>query len=405
MKILFLSDNFPPEVNASSSRVFERAKYWVKWGHEVTVITCAPNFPQGKVYPGYKNKWYQTENIEGIRVVRVKTFIAKNEGFLLRIIDFISYMFMAIFIGLFQKKPDVIVATSPQFFCAVAGYVLGVAKRKPFIFELSDLWPASIAAVGSLSKQSKMYKLIEKIELFLYRHASKVVALTYAFKKDLIERGIHADKIEVIRNGADLSQFTPIPRDQTLLEQYHLQNQFIIGYIGTHGMAHDLAKVLEVAALLKKEKITFLFVGDGAEKEKLLEIKEEQQLNNVIFIPPQPKKDIAKFWSLCDVALVHLKNDETFSTVIPSKIFEAMALGIPILLVAPRGEAEEILLQEKVGEFVQADSLSDFLNAVNALHNQPGLLQEYRQNELQAVHQYSREQQAQKWINLLETVS
>jgi len=404
MKILFLSDNFPPEVNASSSRVFERAKYWVKWGHEVTVITCAPNFPQGKVYPGYKNKWYQTENIEGIRVVRVKTFIAKNEGFLLRIIDFVSYMCMAIFAGLFQKKADVIVATSPQFFCAVAGYVLGVAKRKPFIFELSDLWPASIAAVGSLSKQSKLYKFIEKIELFLYRHASKVIALTYAFKQDLIERGINADKIEVIRNGADLSQFTPIPRNQSLLEQYHLQNQFVIGYIGTHGMAHGLEKVLEVAALIKEEKITFLFIGDGAEKEKLLKIKEEQRLNNVVFIPPQPKKEIAKFWSLCDVALVHLKNDETFSTVIPSKIFEAMALGIPVLLVSPTGEASDIVIKEQIGEFVPAAAQEQFLQAVKKLYAQPELLKQYRENELQAIPRYSREQQARSMIEAFEAV-
>ena len=166
MHILFLTDNFPPEVNASASRVFERACYWVAWGHQVTVLTCAPNFPDGKIFSGYKNKWYQVEEMNGIRVVRVKTFITVNKGFLLRIIDFLSYMFMAIIAGIVQKKPDVIVATSPQFFAAVGGWFLGKLKRKPFVFELGDLWPASIRVVMD-KPESRVLDLIEKLELFL----------------------------------------------------------------------------------------------------------------------------------------------------------------------------------------------------------------------------------------------
>jgi len=230
--ILFITENFPPERNASATRVYERACYWIKWGHEVTVITCAPNFPEGKVYPGYKNRWYQVEQMDGIRVVRVKTFISANKGFLLRSLDFVSFMFTSIAAGFFQKKPDIVMATSPQFFAAVSGWVISLFKRQPFIFELGDLWPASITAVGAM-KDNLTLRIMEKLELFLYRKSAAIVALTNAFREDLIRRGIDKSKIHVVVNGVDLPRYSPRPKDSDLLEELGLKDKFVIGYIGT----------------------------------------------------------------------------------------------------------------------------------------------------------------------------
>lgn len=401
MHILFLSDNFSPEVNASASRVYERACYWVKWGHQVTVITCAPNFPQGKVYSGYKNKWYQVEMMDGIRVIRVKTFIAKNSGFLLRIIDFLSFMLMAFFAGLFQKKPDVIVATSPQFFTAVAGWALAGVKRKPFIFELSDLWPASIIAVGAMRK-SFLIRRLEKLELFLYRRATAIVALTQAFKDDLISRGIAAEKISVVINGVDLQRFHSISKPIDLIEKYSLQNKFIFGYMGTHGMAHDLMNVLNAAELLKDKDICFLLVGDGAEREMLMDNAKQRGLQQVIFIPPQKKSDMNKYWSLCDIALVHLKNDPVFSTVIPSKIFEAMAMKLPILLVAPQGEASEIIEMEDVGLWIPAGNPEIFAKTVEHLATNKIICETLAQRSYHAASRYSREFQAKSMLEVMQ---
>ena len=154
MHILFLTENFPPEHNAPATHVYERACYWTRWGHRVTVVTSAPNFPEGRVHPGYRNRWYQTEEIEGIRVVRVKTFIAPNEGVVLRTLDFLSFMVAAFAAGLIQARPDVVVATSPQFFTAVAGWALSAVRGLPFIFELRDLWPDSIIAVGAMRESA-----------------------------------------------------------------------------------------------------------------------------------------------------------------------------------------------------------------------------------------------------------
>lgn len=176
MHILFLTENFPPERNAAATRVYERACYWVKWGHEVTVLTCAPNFPEGRVFPGYRNKWYQVEMVDGIRVVRLKTFITANEGIVLRTLDFLSFMGGAMVAGLFQKSPDVVISTSPQFFAAVGGWGLAGLRGKPFIFELGDLWPASIAAVGAM-EQNEFLRWMERLELFLYRRSAAVIAL------------------------------------------------------------------------------------------------------------------------------------------------------------------------------------------------------------------------------------
>src|SRR3972149_1950692 len=197
MNILFLTENFPPERNASATRVYERACYWVRWGHEVTVITCAPNFPEGKVFPGYRNRWRHVEEVDGIRVVRVKTFITANEGVILRSLDFLSFMCNAMIAGIFQREPDVVIATSPQFFAAVGGWGLAGLRGKPFIFELGDLWPASIAAVGAMD-QNIFLRWMERLELFLYRRSAAVVALTPAFKKDLVRRGIPPEKIAVV---------------------------------------------------------------------------------------------------------------------------------------------------------------------------------------------------------------
>jgi colanic acid biosynthesis glycosyl transferase WcaI len=404
MYILFFSDFFPPETNAASARVFERACYWIKWGHQVTVITCAPNFPHGKVYPCYKNKLYQAEVMNGIKVIRVKTFITRNQGVVLRTLDFISYMVTAFIAGLFVKKPEVIVANSPQFFAAVGGWGLSTVRNVPFVFELADLWPASIPAVGAM-KENIFLRLIEKLELFLYRQSAAVIALTQSFKDDLVRRNIPAEKIAVIINGVDLSRYSPRSRDKELSLKWGLNGCFVIGYLGTHGMAHALEKVLDTAALLKGDpEVRFLFVGAGAAREGLIEEAKRRSLPNVIFIPRQPKEQMPKFWSLCDVALIHLKDTPVFKTVIPSKIFEAMGMGLPLLLVAPEGEASQIVTSEKAGIHIPPGDPEALANAVLNLKNKKSLFRQFAEHSRNAASHYSRERQAKDMITVLEKI-
>jgi colanic acid biosynthesis glycosyl transferase WcaI len=405
LNILFITENFPPEVNAAATRVYERACHWVKAGHSVTVLTCFPNFPQGRIYPGYRQSWYSAGDMDGIRVIRLPTYVARNEGFFRRTADFLSFMIVSVIASLFVRRPDVVAATSPQFFSAVAGWLIGAFKRRPFVFEVSDLWPASIAAVGAMSK-GRIYHALEALELFLYRRAAAVVVLTASFRDDLIRRGIDPGKIAVVINGVDLSRYQKRGKDQELMAQFLLRDKFVVGYVGTHGMAHGLDNAVAAAEMLRDDdRFRLLLVGDGAAKSALVRQAEEANLTNVVFVPPQPKAMMPRFWSICDAALIHLKNDATFSEVIPSKMFEAMAMGVPLLMAAPAGEASRILEREAAGVRVSSDSPSALAEETRRWMNHPEIVCRYADSSLAAASGYSRRRQAEALIEILQAAS
>jgi glycosyltransferase involved in cell wall biosynthesis len=401
MRILFLSDNFPPEGNAPATRLHEHAVRWVRAGHQVTVITCAPNFPEGKLYAGYRNRLRQVETVDGIRVVRVKTYITANEGMVRRTLDYMSFMLMGFLAGLFERRPDVVVATSPQFFCAVGGWALSVARRRPFVFELRDLWPDSIVAVGAM-RRGRIIRALEKLELFLYRRAAAVICVTHAFRDNLVKRGIPAEKIHVVINGVDLDRYRPQPRDAALVEEFALQGKFVAGYMGTHGMAHALDKVLAAAELLReRDDIAFFFAGSGAERAHVEQRVAELGLSNVRLIPRQPKERMPALWSLCDIAIVPLRDNPVFATVIPSKIFESMGMGVPILMSLPEGEATAIVRATGSGICVPPEDPSAMAAAIARLSDHSDEVARLRAAAWAAAPTYSRDAQAAGMLAVL----
>lgn len=404
MEILFLADNYPPETNAAALRVHERAVYWQKWGHRVTVITSVPNFPEGVIHDGYRNRWRQEEIIDGIRVIRVKTFIAPNKGVSLRIADFMSYMATSFWAGLFMKRPDLVVATSPQFFCAVSGGWLARVKRVPFVFELSDLWPASIRAVGAM-KNRRVLKRVEKVELRLYRRSNRIIALTDAFKRDLVERGIDGSKIDVVQNGSDVEFLNPGPPNLDLARSLGLEGKFVVAYIGTQGLAHALHRVLEAAKILKDEpEIAFLLVGAGAAQRELKEQALEEGIPNVRFVERRPRQEIPEYWRLADVSLVHLKDDPVFATVLPSKIFESMAMGLPMIFAGPAGEASRLIAERKAGLVLPPEDPKALASAVRKLRDDPLLFDSLATASAAAAPYHTREAQAQAFLKVLQSV-
>jgi glycosyltransferase involved in cell wall biosynthesis len=408
MKILFLSDNYPPERNAAASRVHERAVYWARWGHAVTVITGAPNFPEGRVQEGYTNAWHRRETRDGVGVVRVKTYIAPNEGKWRRIADFLSFMLAGLVAGWWEclrhGRPSAVAATSPQFFTAVAGWALARSIRRPFLLEISDLWPASIAAVGAM-KPGRVLRALEALELFLYRQASHIVAQTPAFRDDMVQRGIDPAKISVVLNGVELSLFSPLPRDPAKARELGLPEQgpFVVGYLGTLGMAHGLDRVIEAAEQLRDEPVCFLLMGPGAEREKLMAEVRARALGNVVVAPAQPKQEMPRAWSVCDLSLVHLKDTPVFASVIPSKIFESMASGKPILLAAPEGEASQLVEAEQAGIAIRSGEPSELAAAVRRLARNAAERESYAANARRAAPRYSRERQARAMLDALES--
>jgi len=405
MRILFVTENYPPESNASATRASERAPYWLDRGHALTVVTQAPNFPEGKVFDGYRNRWLHREMRDGVEVQRVKTYVAPNAGMARRILDFLSLMHGAFWRSLFLPRPDVVVATSPQFFAAVAGWAIAKARRAPFVFELSDLWPASIRAVGAMER-SRVLDAVETLELFLYRQAAAVIALSPAFKDNLIERGIPGEKIHVVMNGVKTSLYSPRPRHPELSAELGLDGKFVVGYVGTHGMAHDLVRVLETAELLRdRDDIRFLFAGAGATKADLVASARARGLDNVVFLDRQPKERMPDVWSLCNLALVHLKNDEVFAGVIPSKMFEAMAMGLPCLFVGPRGVGSDIVEADEAGIWLPPETPDRFADVVRELCDDPARMDALRAASLAAAPLHSRKAQADGMLDVLLRVA
>jgi glycosyltransferase involved in cell wall biosynthesis len=401
--VLFLTDNFPPEVNAPASRTFEHCREWVKAGHRVTVITCAPNFPKGKVFDGYRNKLWQRETMEGIEVVRVWSYITANEGFVRRILDYQSYMVSAIIASLFVRKVDVIVGTSPQFFTACAAYVASRLKFRPYIFELRDLWPETIKAVGAM-KNARAIELLEKLELFLYRKSAKVISVTKSFKKNLISRGIDGSKIEIVTNGVDISQFTPRPKDEALTRQLGLEGKFVAGYIGTHGLCHGLETLVTAAERLRGTGIVFLFLGDGARKQFLRDMAAEKKLDNVVFIDSVPKAEVPRYWSILDVSVIHLQKAELFTTVIPSKLFESMGMGLPVLH-GVEGESADIVRDEHAGIPFEPENVDELVAALRRLKDNPAELGQFKASCLKGAQNYDRTNLALKMMRILESVA
>ena len=404
MRVLFLSHYFPPEVNAPASRTYEHCKQWVKDGHEVTVVTCAPNHPRGKVYEGYRNRLVQREEKDGIRVVRVWTYVTANEGLFRRTLNYVSFMVSSILITLWLPKADVVVTTSPQFFNGLAGYFVSRLKRMPWVLEIRDLWPESILAVGAIRNKA-IIRMLEWVELFAYRKADRIVPVTDAFKRYMVKKGIPAEKIEVIKNGVDLSFFKEVIGQNPVAIELGLHGKFVASYFGTHGMAHCLETMLYSARELKeREDIVILLVGDGAERQRLLGMRDEMALHNVVMLDQQPKEKMPYLWALSDVSLVLLKKSELFTTVIPSKIFESMAMEKPIIL-GVEGESAGIIRAAEAGFCIEPENNHELAERVLELYRNRDLAAKLGTNgRRHAAEHYDRTVLARRYESLLASL-
>lgn len=403
MRILFFSHYFPPEVNAPASRTFEHCRLWAQAGHDVTVVTCAPNHPRGEIYPGYKNRLFHLETLEGVRVVRIWTFLAANEGFLLRILNYFSYMIFAVLAAFRLERPDVIISTSPQFFCGLTGLLVKSMRGAPWILEIRDLWPESIVTVGAM-REGLAIRFLEWLEQLAYRRADRIVSVTDSFVPHIAERG-GAGKISVFKNGADLNYFKPEAGREEFKETLGFEGRFVAAYVGTHGMAHALDTVLDAAKLLSNDRrIGFLLVGDGAERARLVARAEAMKLDNLRIVGQLPKTEMHRVWTATDVSLILLKKNDLFKTVLPSKMFEAMAMERPIVL-GVEGEARELLEEAGAGIAITPQSANEMAAAVVKLADDPELAVRLgRQGGAYVREHYDRTKLARRYLDLLESV-
>jgi len=405
MHILFLSNYFPPEVNAPATRLHEHARQWVADGHTVDVLTSVPNFPEGEVYDGYENRLTEEER-DGIRVTRVPMYVSANEGIIQRTLSYVSFMLSVCWYAGRVSTPDVLVATSPQFFAALAGYLVAWWKDVPFVLEIRDLWPESIVAVGAMDRNF-IIRFLERIERFLYREADHIVVVTESFEEAIAEKGISRDKISVIKNGIETEWWERSLNEERLAElrrEHDLQGKFVASYIGTIGMAHRADVLLEAAERCDDLDIVFMVVGTGAKRDELKARQEEKQLDKFRLVDKVPKETVPYLLALSDVSVVHLRDNPLFETVIPSKIFEAMITRTPIVL-GVRGESRQIIEEAGAGIPVPPEDPDALMEAVCRLKENPSLREEMAENAHEHVQAYyDRRTLARKYAALLRGV-
>lgn len=397
MKILMLTQYFYPEVGATQTRIHEFARNLIDHGHEVTVITEVPNHPIGIVHEKYQGQLFIEEEYDGIRVIRVWVWAREKKNFANRILFYLSYMVMSFFAGLyFRGKYNVIFATSPPLFVGVSGYLLSIFKRSKFVLDVRDLWPAAATALGELSNR-RIVEMAEKIERILYKNADAIVAVTRGFCDFIVNKVGGRDKIHYIPNGTVVDLFQPDEPDRRLKASLGLEGKFVVTFAGTLGIAQGLWSTLHAAKLLRHYKdIALLMIGDGPVKRSLIDLARELKLNNVVFHPQVPINRITPYLNISDVLLVSLKDDAVFDTFIPSKMFDFMACGKPIIL-SVNGEARNIFEEADAGVYVAPENFYQMSDAIIQLYEDRELCRRLGENGRRyVIEKFSRREQALK---------
>jgi glycosyltransferase involved in cell wall biosynthesis len=358
-------------MGAPAARVHELAREWSRAGHSVTVLTGFPNHPDGTIRPEYRRlMWRLTtrENVDGIDVVRTVLYPSANRGTFRRMANYASFCLSAILRGLTLNRPDVVIGSSPQPLVALAGWALARRFRRPFIFEVRDLWPESLPAVGQSGEGSLLFRTVRQVTDFLYGAAALIVPVSAGFVP-LIAARFPDGRIALVENGVDTQLFCPSNETDRLKANIHLQDRFVVLYAGTLGMAHGLETVLTAAAALQRSRpdVVFVFIGDGAERKKLERLARERQTTNVIFIGQVPRASLVDYIRASDVCLVLLRQSEVFDTVLPSKMLEFMACAKP-MIVGVGGITKALVEKSGAGITITPESADELARAVQHLY-------------------------------------
>ena len=410
LKILYISQYFPPEMGAPAARVSELSRHWVQAGHEVTVLTGFPNHPDGVVRPEYAKYFWRgvfRERLDGINVARSWLLPFPNRKPLERILNYASFCASASITGSFLQRPDVVIATSPQILVGFAGWWIAKLKGVPFVLEIRDLWPESLAAVGVGKANSTLHRSIGRLAAFLYRRADQIVVVTPAFRDRLLQDWqVPAKKISIIQNGVETALFSPRKADPQLRNDLAAGNKFIVSFIGTLGLAHGLETLIEAAEQLQHEApdVLFMLLGEGAARERVVTLAQSKRLDNIRFIPQQPREKIPAYICASDVCLVLLRKSDVFETVIPTKMLEFMSCARPVIL-GVKGQAQQILESARAGICIEPGDAAELCVAILRLRNNAQLRNELSANGREhIVQRLSRKRTALDYLEVLNTV-
>jgi colanic acid biosynthesis glycosyl transferase WcaI len=411
VNILYVSQYFPPEMGAPSARAVELARHWVRTGHKVMVLTGFPNHPTGVVPPEWRSRWRRLvyrETVDGIEVVRTWLLPLPNRKAYERMLNYGSFCVSAALRGMGMNRSDVVIATSPQLLVGLSGAWIAHWKRMPFVLEVRDLWPESLIAVGVSNENSFLHRSLSALAGFLYRDARHIVVVTPAFREFLIQRWkVPASKISVVENGVETELFSPESGGAEVKRQFGLEGKFVVGYIGTMGVAHGLDTLIDAAAslLATRPNIAFLLVGEGADRERIQSIAHRRGLTNLLFVDQQARERVPAFIAASDACVVLLKKTELFKTVIPTKMLEFMACARPVIL-GVEGQARAILEEARAGIAIAPENDGALVEAIVGLERDASMRTSMGTNARHyIVERYSRERTARDYIAVLTGVA
>ncbi len=355
MRVLIVTHYFPPETGAPQARLSALAATWAADGDDVTVLTGMPNHPTGVLPPKYRRAVFRRERADGYRVIRTWLYATPNEGVARKTLGHLSFMASSVLLGGRATGPaDLVVVSSPTFFSILSGWLLARLKRARLVVDIRDLWPAIFVELGVLTNRRVIW-LLERLELAAYAAADQVVVVSEGFRADLIRRGVPAAKVHTIRNGVDPGRFASAAPSPALRASLGAgPDDCLVLYAGTHGISQALPAIAEAAALIEAAvpdgpaipggAARFAFVGDGADKQRLERRVAELGLRNVVLLPGVPSAEMPELLAAADICLVPLRQVPLFATFIPSKVFEYLAAGKPVI-GSVTGEAARILAE------------------------------------------------------------
>jgi glycosyltransferase involved in cell wall biosynthesis len=372
MKIIYITQHFPPEVGAAQGRAFDMSNNLAKLGHDVQVITAFPNHETNF-------HLFKREKKEMVKVLRTFRIKDTKKSAIRRLLNYFSFTFSSFLGGLFIRKADIVYATSPQLFQGISGFLLSRIHGAKFVFEVRDLWVDFAEILGQF-KNKKLLSLAKKLERFLFQKADLIVVVTNGYKEKLLSLGIPENKIIVIPNGVNPSTIPSSNETFNVKKHYNIENKFLVLYAGNIGAAQGLETIINAAIKLKDNPhFAFMFVGDGVEKVHLKDLANKHNLTNVIFVDQLPKQQLVAYYKAADIGIVSLKNHPLFSITIPSKIFDYLSMSTPILLGVD-GEAREIVEQLNGGYFFTPENTESFIQSLFKAQENPEKLNEMRTN-------------------------
>ena len=397
-------------MGAPAARVAELAHHWHKSGHEVTILTGFPNHPTGVLAPAYRRQFRRLvmrEQVGGVNVVRTWLLPLPNRKPHERILNYSSFCLSSAITGLFLPQPDVVIATSPQLLVGLSGWWLARWKGVPFVFEVRDLWPESLDAIGMGDRHSLLHRTLSTLARFLYKSAAHIVVVTSGFKEYLTENwAIFPEKMSVVENGVETSSFSPRKDSGELKKELGAHGKFLVSYVGTIGLAHGLDTLVDAADNLQSAapNVMFLLVGEGADKKRIQNLASSRGLRNIAFVDQQPRERIPDFISASDACVVLLNKNEIFKTVIPTKMLEFMSCAKPVIL-AVEGEAKRILELGQAGIAVEPENSAELTQTILQLAQNTALCELLGRNgRAYVARHFSRQQKALEYIYLLESL-